>query len=387
MKNFMHSIPTRIAFGKGQIKKLKEMARTGKKVLLVYGGGSIKKTGIYDQAMEIMNENKMEVFELSGVEPNPRIESVRKGVDICKSNGIEMVLAIGGGSVIDCAKVIAGGAVYDGDPWDLVIDPGKIKGALPIYTVLTLAATGSEMDKFAVISDMNKNEKWGTGSRFFVPALSVCDPEYTYSVSARQTAAGTADMMSHVLENYFTNVQGADLQARFCEGVLKTCIKYGPAAILEPNNYDARANLMWASSNAINGMLSEGADVAWCVHPMEHELSAFYDITHGEGLAILTPHWMEYVLDEKTVDKFAEYGVNVWDLDKNEDPMTIAKKAIECTKDFFVNDLKIPATLREVGITDEKNFEVMAEKAAAQCANAYVPLGKEDVIAIYKAAL
>lgn len=144
---------------------------------------------------------------------------------------------------------------------------------------------------------------------------------------------------------------------------------------------------MWASSNAINGMLSEGADVAWCVHPMEHELSAFYDITHGEGLAILTPHWMEYVLDEKTVDKFAEYGVNVWDLDKNEDPMTIAKKAIECTKDFFVNDLKIPATLREVGITDEKNFEVMAEKAAAQCANAYVPLGKEDVIAIYKAAL
>ena len=387
MENFMHSIPTRIAFGKGQIKRLKEMAKVGKKALLVYGGGSIKKIGIYDAAMEIMKENGIEVFELSGVEPNPRIESVRKGAEICKANGIDMVLAIGGGSVIDCAKVVAGAALYEGDAWDLVINPRVIKGALPIFTVLTLSATGSEMDKFAVISDMSKNEKWGTGSRFFNPTLSICDPEYTYSVSAKQTAAGTADMMSHTLENYFTNVKGADLQARFCEGLLKTCIKYGPMAIAEPDNYDARANLMWASSNAINGILSEGADVAWCVHPMEHELSAFYDITHGEGLAILTPHWMEHVLSEATVEKFAEYGVNVWGLDKNEDPMTIAKKAIAATRDFFVSDLKIPATLREVGITDEKNFDVMAEKASKQCKYAYVPLSKEDVIAIYRAAL
>ena len=186
-----------------------------------------------------------------------------------------MVLAIGGGSTIDCAKVVAAGACYAGDAWDLVIDPAKIQGALPIFSVLTLSATGSEMDKFAVISDMTKNEKWGTASEFMKPAMSILDPTYTYSVPARQTAAGTADMMSHTFENYFTNEPHADVQARFCEGLLKTMIHYGPIAMKEPDNYDARANLMWASSHAINGLLSEGAAVSWCVHPMEHELSPF----------------------------------------------------------------------------------------------------------------
>ena len=314
--------------------------------MLVYGGGSIKRAGIYDTAMSILKETGLQVFELSGVEPNPKIESVRKGVDICKKEDIDMVLAIGGGSVIDCAKVVAAGACYDKDPWDLVIAPYRIKKALPIYSVLTLAATGSEMDKFAVISDMSKNEKWGTASEYLKPKMSILDPEYTFSVSKKQTAAGTADMISHTFENYFTNVEHADVQARFAEGLLKTFFHYGPIALEHPDNYDARANLMWAASMAINGLIENGAEVAWCVHPMEHELSAFYDITHGEGLAILTPHWMDFALNEKTAKKFAEYGRNVCGILIDND-MEAAKSAIAATRNFF-QKMGLPQTLTEM---------------------------------------
>lgn len=385
MNNFTYSIPTKIYFGKGQISHLTELASYGSKVLLVYGGGSIKKQGIYDETLKLLSGSGMTVFECSGVEPNPKIETVRRGAEICKSEQVEMVLAVGGGSVIDCAKVIAAAARYDGDAWDLVIHPERIQAALPIFSVLTLSATGSEMDKFAVISDMSRHEKWGTASEHMKPTMSVLDPTYTFSVSRRQTAAGTADIMSHIFETYFTNVENADVQARFCEGLLKTCIKYAPVALEQPDNYDARANLMWASSMAINGLLSGGAEVAWCVHPMEHELSAFYDITHGDGLAILTPHWMDFVLSEKTAGKFAEYGVNVWGLDADADAMDIAKQAIALTRDFF-GRMGLPATLRDVGI-DETHFDIMAQKASAACANTYVPLSKQDVLAIFKAAL
>jgi alcohol dehydrogenase YqhD (iron-dependent ADH family) len=384
MTNFTCSIPTRIYFGKGQISHLSELAGYGRKVLLVYGGGSIKKSGLYDQVLSLLGEAGLTVFEQAGVEPNPRIETVRLGAQTCKAEGIDMVLAVGGGSVIDCAKVIAAAACYEGDAWDLVLQPPKIQRALPIFSVLTLAATGSEMDPHAVISDLGKNEKWGTSSEHMKPTMSILDPTYTFSVSKRQTAAGTADIMSHILENYFTNVENADVQARFCEGLLKTCIQYAPVALEKPEDYDARANLMWSSSMAINGLLSGGAAVAWCVHPMEHELSAFYDITHGEGLAILTPFWMDFALSEKTAGKFAQYGVNVWGLEKGADDMDTARRAIQCTRDFF-RSLGLPATLREVGI-DETHFEIMAEKAAAACANSFVPLGKEDVMAIFNAA-
>ncbi len=200
MNNFTYSIPTKIHFGKGQITHLSELRESGEKVLLVYGGGSIKKAGIYDTAMKILKDAGLCVSELSGVEPNPRIESVVKGVGICKEENIDMVLAIGGGSVIDCGKVIAAGACSEEDPWELVLHPEKITAALPIYSVLTLAATGSEMDKFAVISDLKKNEKWGTASEHMKPKMSIMDPEYTYSVSKKQTAAGTADMISHILK-------------------------------------------------------------------------------------------------------------------------------------------------------------------------------------------
>lgn len=386
MNNFTYSIPTVIHFGKNQLSHLSELKQSGSNVLLVYGGGSIKRSGLYDKAIKILTDTGLIVTELSGVEPNPRIESVRKGVALCKEHSIDMVLAIGGGSAIDCAKVIAAGACYDGDPWDLVLDGGKIKAALPVYTVLTLSATGSEMDAFAVISDLSKNEKWGTGSDLVKPVMSVLDPSYTFTVSSRQTAAGTADMMSHTFENYFTNVKGATLQGYLCEAVLKTCIQYGPVAQKEPENYNARANLMWASSLAINGLLDGGAEVGWCVHPMEHELSAFYDITHGEGLAILTPVWMRFVL-EKSPSKtaqFAAYGRNVWGL--NGTDVEVAKAAIDKTASFFFDTMKMPANLRAVGITEKNHFAEMAEKATAGCEGSFVPLTKDDIISIFEAA-
>ena len=384
MNNFTYSIPTKVHFGKGQIAHLDELKDSGNKVLLVYGGGSIKCAGIYDRALEILQEAGLTVLELSGVEPNPRIESVRKGVEICKKEKIDMILSIGGGSVIDCGKVIAAGARSEEDPWELVLHPEKIKAALPLYCVLTLAATGSEMDGAAVISDLEKQEKWVTASESMKPVMAVMDPEYTFSVSRKQTAAGTADIISHIFENYFTNVKAADVQARFAEGLLKTCFHYGPVALKNPEDYDARANLMWASSMAINGLIQYGAEVAWCVHPMEHELSAFYDITHGEGLAILTPHWMEFALNENTADKFADYGRNVWGI-QAEDNMEAAKKAIQCTKEFF-KEMGLPATLTEVGI-DRTYFDIMAEKAEAGCQGSFVELKKEDIISIFENAL
>jgi len=384
MKNFTYYVPTMVHFGTNQLKNLTKLAQSGKNVLLVYGGGSIKRSGLYDEVIQYLGEADLHVVELSGVEPNPRIESVRKGVELCRAHGIDMVLAVGGGSSIDCAKVVAAGACYDGDAWDLVLDPRKIKAALPVYAVLTLAATGSEMDGFAVISDLEKNEKWGTGSGLLKPKMAIMDPEYTFTVSAKQTSAGTADIMSHTLENYFSPVKGAYLQARMCEAVLKTLIHYGPIALAEPEHYEARANLMWASSLAINGILSDGAPVGWCVHPMEHELSAFYDITHGEGLAILTPFWMDFALREDTAWRFAEYGRNVFGLE-GEDDMEVGRQAIACTRDFF-RKMNLPATLGEVGI-DSTYFDIMAEKASAGSAGCFVPLSKEDVKAIYTAAL
>lgn len=386
MNNFRCSIPTVIYFGRDQLCHLAELGQSGSRVLLVYGGGSIKRSGLYDAAMKILSDAGLSVTELSGVEPNPRIESVRRGVALCRENKIEMVLAIGGGSAIDCAKVVAAGACYDGDAWDLVLDGRKIKAALPVYTVLTLSATGSEMDKFAVISDMSKNEKWGTGSDHVKPVMSILDPTYTFTVSQKQTAAGTADMMSHTFENYFTNVAGAALQGYMCEAVLKTCIKYGPIALDEPDNYEARANLMWAGSLAINGLLSGGAEVAWCVHPMEHELSAFYDITHGEGLAILTPAWMRFVLrkDPRKTASLAAYGRNVWGLEGKDSE--VAEAAVDRTAEFFFTTMRMPSNLRAVGITDKTHFAEMAAKAEAGSRGSFVPLTKEDIISIYEAA-
>lgn len=385
MKNFTYYVPTKVHFGEGMISHLSELAESGERVLLVYGGGSIKRMGIYDKAMKILKDAGLTVFELSGVEPNPKVELVREGIALCRNVDIEMVLAIGGGSVLDSAKAIAAGTCYDGDVWDLIDDSSRIKAALPIYTVLTLAATGSEMNKNAVLSDMSRNLKDSMSSDLLKPRMSVCDPTYTYSVSRRQTAAGTADMISHAFENYFSPVKDSFIGYRIGEAVLRTCFHYGPIALQEPDNYEARANLMWASTNAISGITKFGSDCGWSCHPMEHELSAYYDITHGVGLAILTPRWMKHVLNADTAWKFGEYGREVWGL-TGDDDFAIGEVAIDKTAEFFYDVLGLPRTLGEVGIGEEK-LEIMAENCAPGLTRAFVPLTKQDVLEIFRACL
>lgn len=380
MNNFRFHAYTDIRFGKGQIETLPEVISPyGKKVLLVYGGGSIKKNGIYDKIKELLAD--YEIVELSGIQPNPRITSVREGAALCKQYNIDVVLAAGGGSVIDAAKVIAGAAYYDGDAWELVTDSSKIGKVLPIVTILTLSATGSEMNGNAVISNMETNDKLGTGSHDFIPKASICDPEYLYSLPKMQTAAGTADIMSHVFEQYFGKDCGAYLTDSISEAILRTCIKYCPTALIEPENYEARANLMWASTLALNGLPESGKSGAWTCHPIEHELSAYYDVTHGAGLAIITPRWMRHILNDETVDKFKDYAENVWSI-KDEDKYVAANKGIDATEKFF-KDIGIPMTLKELGI-DGSKFEIMAEKAVKYgfLKYAYVSLNIEDVINI-----
>ena len=385
MKNFLYDIGTKIYFGEGQIVHLPEAIKPyAQKVLLVYGGGSIKKSGLYDTVTRLFRENGIQWQELPGVEPNPRITSVNAGARLCREHGLEGVVAVGGGGTTACAKAIAEAAAYDGDAWDLVLKKAPITKVLPVFSVLTLAATGSEMDCGAVISNMDTNDKLVITHPDARPKASILDPTYTYTVSAYQTAAGTADIMSHILETYFSRVGTAGLQDRMAEALLKTCIQYGPIACNDPANYEARANLMWTSSLAINGLLSLGKGTPWSVHSMEHELSAYFDITHGVGLAILTPAWMRYVLDDSSVDKFAEYAFNVWNIPMSDDRYAMAREAIDRTQQFFTKELKIAAALREVGITEDK-LEIMAEKAARTLGSAYKPLAKEDVLAIYRA--
>lgn len=374
MKNFLYNIPTKVYFGMNQINHLnKEIKKYGDRILLTYGHGSIKNNGIYQKLVNLLESENIKVWELGGIDPNPRIESVRVGIEICRENNIDLVLAVGGGSTIDCSKAICAGFYYDGDPWDLFIKKGSINKALPLGTILTMAATGSEMNSGAVISNLQTNQKLSYSKKVMAPKFSILDPSYTYSVSKKHTAAGVVDIMSHTLENYFSPGEDGFIQNRFAEGILKTCIKYGPIALKEPEDYEARANLMWASSLAINGILSLGKGVDWTVHTIEHELSAYYDITHGIGLAVLTPIWMDYVLDNNNIDKFVEYGVNVWNLDKKKSKQDIAREAIELTKEFFKN-LGIPMTLRELGVEKIK-LEEMAKAAVLNKGNEHGFIG------------
>ena len=387
MENFLFHVPTIVHFGKGEICHLgEEIAKKAAKVLVVYGGGSVKRNGVYDDAVAQLKAHGIGFAELSGVEPNPRIGTVRKGVALCREQGLDGVLALGGGSTIDCAKGIAAGAKYDGDPWDFVLKKAEPQEALPLFTVLTMAATGSEMDNCAVLSDPEKNEKLSFAAPCVLPVCSILDPTYTFSLPAGQTAAGTADIMSHTFESYFSRTEDAFLADQAAEAILRTCIQCGPQAIAHPDDYAARANLMWCSSWAINGFLKCGKPVAWSVHKIEHELSAFYDITHGVGLAILTPNWMRYILSEKTEHRFAQYGVRVWGLDPALPQRELAEAAIDKTREFFTS-MGLPATLREVGIGEEK-LERMAEKAwRPMFRDTFVPLSQEDILNILKASL
>lgn len=385
MLNFKYSIPTEIFFGKGQISSLPaELLRYGKRVLVVYGGGSIRRTGLYDTIAALLRGAGISYWELGGVEPNPRIDSVRAGAAICKKESVDAVLAVGGGSSIDCAKAVAAAAEYDGDAWDLVLDAGKIKDVLPIAAVLTIAATGSEMDRIAVISNPRTNQKLATSHEGLRPRFAVLDPVYTYTVPKRQTASGTADIFSHVLESYFVKTPGVFLQKRLCEALLKTCLHFGTVALNEPEDYDARANLMWASSLAINDLIAYGTERRWTVHPIEHVLSAHYDITHGIGLAVLTPNWMRFVCKTpENLPYFAEYGINVWALDGSLPAEQLAERSIRKTEGFF-ESLGLPKRLRDLGMPADLLEQMAGEAAHGGTVGGFQPLNRQDVLEILK---
>ncbi len=390
MLGFKHDIPTKLYFGQGVITKLNDvLPNYGKNVLLTYGGGSIKRIGLYDEVLKILADAGCTVTELGGIEPNPRIESVEAGVKLCKENKIDLILAVGGGSTIDCSKAIAVGAYYEGDDlWEMVVNARRLaKKALPLIDILTLAATGSEFDGGGVITNMKLNSKLGRMYTF--PDVSICDPTYTFTVPAYQTAAGSADIMSHTFENYFSKTEDSDLSEAISEGILKSVMKNCKIAIDNPEDYSARANLMADSSVACSGIPAYGKmGTGWPCHAMEHELSAFYDITHGVGLAILTPRWMRHILakDPSTTPRFVRFAKNVMNL-TGEDEMALAKAGIDALEEYF-KSTGIPMTLTELGI-DDSNFEIMASHAneGGYLKNAYVPLTDEDIVAIYKACL
>ena len=389
MNSFIYDIPVKVYFGKDQLCHLgEELQKYGKRVLLTYGGGSIKRIGLYDKVIAELQDHGFEVFELSGIEPNPRIESVREGVRICKEKNIDVLLAVGGGSTIDATKFMAAGACVDHDPWEFFGANAKpIERALPIVTILTLSATGSEMDSGGVISNLATQDKLGRLAAPMLPKVSFLDPTLTYSVSAYQTACGAADIMSHIMEVYFNMNKDLYMLDCFMEGMLKTVVRFAPIAVAEPENYEARANLMWTSSWAINGFINGGKKKAWSCHPMEHELSAVYDITHGLGLAILTPRWLEYCLDDSNVDRYVSFGVNVFGIDANQEPMAIAKQSIERLSDFFFKTLGLKSTFTEVGIKRE-DFEQMARKACRYGdIRGFKTLTPQDVERIYEMCL
>lgn len=386
MNNFEYNIPTKVAFGRNQIEKLPEYVKEyGSKVLLVYGGGSIKKIGIYDKVISLFAEHGIPFLELSGVEPNPQITTVRKGVEICKENHIDVLVPIGGGSTIDAAKAIAVGAFYDGDVWDIVKDNSLVTEALPIVTVLTVAATGSEMDSSSVISNAEKKDKAEINDDILYPRASILDPGYTFSVPAYHTAAGVSDIMSHVFEYYFTGEDVLDIETGMMEAVLKACVKYGPIAVEEPDNERARANLMWAASWAINGFIACGNESSWPAHALEYQLTTRYGLTHGHGMAIIENAWMQHRCNEHTLPLFVRYGVNVFGIDESLPNTTIARMAIEKTREVY-EKMGLSLTLRSIGAEDERDIPEMAKNAVEEFGldEGNLALSVADAEAIYR---
>ncbi|RDI36665.1 iron-containing alcohol dehydrogenase [Falsibacillus pallidus] len=387
MNEFTFYNPVKLIFGKDQLSELKnELPQYGKKVLLVYGGGSIKKSGLYDKVVAELKEMDAEVFELAGVEPNPRVTTARKGIEICKKENIDVLLAVGGGSVIDCTKLIAAGAKYDGDAWDLVTKKAFAKEALPFGTVLTLAATGSEMNAGSVITNWETNEKYGWGSPATFPKFSILDPQNTFTVPKNHTIYGMVDMMSHVFEQYFNNADNTPVQDRMCEGVLNTVIETAPKLIDDLENYELRETILYAGNIALNGMLQMGYRGDWATHNIEHAVSAVYDIPHAGGLAILFPNWMKHNLDVNPA-RFKQMAVNVFGVDpEGKSDKEAALEGIEKLREFW-SSIGAPSSLADYDIDDSK-LDSIADKAMSngEFGN-FTKLNRDDVLSILKASL
>ena len=384
MINFDFYAPARILFGKGEEDLIGERVKPlASKVLLHYGGGSINKSGLYDKVTSSLKSNGVDFVELGGVKPNPRLSLVHEGIQLCKNENVELILAVGGGSVIDSSKAIAMGVYYDGDIWE-VYETGKaISKALPVATVLTIPAAGSESSGDTVITNEEKQLKYGYGDPHLRPVLSVINPELFFSLPPNQIANGVADMMSHVFERYFTNTTHTDLTDGLCEVTLKTLMKNAPKVLADTHDYDEWAELGFSGTVAHNGLVGMGREQDWACHKMEHELSAFYDIAHGAGLAVLTPAWMEYVYKEN-IGMFVQFAVNVMGVQGSyRDQESIVLEGISRLRTFFKN-MGLPQSLSELGIGEDK-LELMAQRVTEKGnIGGLKKLGKEDVLAIYE---
>lgn len=387
MKDFNYCAPTRVIFGKNTElevgKALKNAGAT--RVLMQYGGGSIKKSGLYDRVVKAIRDEGIELFELGGVQPNPHLSLVRKAIEIVREQKIDYLLAVGGGSAIDSTKATAVGAVYDGDVWDFYCGKAVPKKAMPVGVVLTIPAAGSEGSNSSVITNEDGWIKRGLGCDLTRPAFAIYNPELTYSLPAYQTAAGATDIMAHIMERYFTNEPDVDMTDRLCESVLKTIIRQAPVAVKEPDNYVARAEMMWASTVAHNDFLSCFRVGDWSSHQLSHELSGMYDATHGAALAVAFPAWMTYVY-KHDVQRFCRFAVEVMGVEMDFfHPEETALKGIAALRAFF-KSIGMPTTLSELGVPEDK-LDVLADKVkrgADGITGQFVKLTRDDCLKIYQ---
>ncbi|MDR1002826.1 MAG: iron-containing alcohol dehydrogenase [Oscillospiraceae bacterium] len=390
MTNFEFLVPTKIIFGQDTENTVGSRVKEyyGGKILLHYGGSSAERSGLLARVRKSLDDAGVEYKELGGVMPNPRLTLVHEGVELCRKEGIGFILAVGGGSAIDSSKAIAMGVPYDGDVWDFYCGNAAPKTALPVATVLTIPAAGSESSPSTVITNELTGRKYGCTNELTRPVFSIMNPVLTYTLPAYQTACGAADIMAHIMERYFTNEQGVDFTDRLCEAGLKTIIVNVPKVLENPGDYASRANVMWAGAVAHNGLFGTGRTEDWASHGIEHELSAMYDIAHGAGLAIIFPAWMRYVM-ENNVMRVAQFANRVWDVSMNfENPAETALGGIKCLKNFF-KSIGLPTSLSEAGIDDSAIAE-MAQKCTGNdsfTVGGFAKLTANDVYEIYKLAL
>lgn len=388
MENFVFHSPTKIIFGKGTEHQVgTETKRHASKILLHYGGGSIKRSGLYNRVVESLNTAGIDFVELGGVQPNPRLSLVHEGIRLCREENVQFILAVGGGSVIDSGKAIALGVPYKGDVWDFFEGIAEPDASLPVGVILTLPAAGSEASDSCVITREEGWLKRGYSSQHNRPAFAIMNPELTFTLPPNQTANGAADIMAHVMERYFTNTPDVDFTDRLCEATLKTIIKHVPIALSEPENYAARAEIMWASTIAHNDLLSTGRVGDWASHQIEHELSGIYDVPHGAGLAVVFPAWMKYVY-QHNLDRFVQFAIRVWNVEQDFfNPEKTILEGIRRMEGFF-RSIGLPVRLGELGIPNDR-LEEMAEKCkkgADGTVGNFVKLTTKDVLNILKLA-
>ena len=390
MNNFVFYSPTEFVFGRNTEQQVGALARKhgAHKVMIVYGGGSVVRSGLLDRVKQALQTAGITYCELGGIQPNPVDTKVYEGISLCRAEQADMMLAVGGGSVIDTAKAIAAGVPYNGDFWDFYIGKAQVTQALKVGVVLTIPAAGSEGSGNTVITKLDGLQKLSLRvPEHLRPVFSIMNPELTFTLPSYQTACGVADMMAHIMERYFTNTQEVEVADRMCEGVLKAIITEAPKAINHPTDYGARANLMWAGMVAHNGTCGVGCEEDWASHFLEHEISALYNVTHGAGLAVIFPAWMTW-MTEHHVDKIAQYAIRVWDVPVSDDKKAVAMEGIRRLRDFF-HSLGLPLTFSELGVEQpdiDRLTESLHRNKGERVGN-YVKLTRQDSREIFQLAL